>query len=236
MLWVPFARGSGWELASDQYRFVWKTIIGPCECWYCLLTADQKASVVAAAARKSADLDAAYKDSQNNLVGAFAEVVFGIRFGLQINQVPGRDGGRDFVVKCDRTDSGQLTIDVKGTIYCEHSSREVRSRFPYQSHWNYKADHIYVLFQVVSGQHVFFRGFAFGNDKRALQRNYTNGEFRTWVAPSPSRSLAELEDLVSNRPGPRIVEEAEVEKKKEGVRIVAVNPQQLALERSKLTE
>ena len=130
--------------------------------------------------RKVADLNSVYADTENNFTSAYAEVVFGIRFGLAINQTPGFDGGKDFTIPCVRASSGELTIDVKGTTFGNVLGRTVTSGFPYQSTWNGCENHIYVLLQVIGLTHVFFRGFAFGNDKVSLQSSFVSTVPRGW--------------------------------------------------------
>lgn len=146
---------------------------------------------------KIADLASVYPDQESNHVGAIAEVVFALHFGLPVNKVRGFDGGKDFQVNCDRTRSGLLTIDVKGTAYCHRSSAgEIVGYFPYQKTWVTKADHIYVLLHVVEQEHLYFRGFAFGNDKICVQV-YFRDEVKIYKETiAPKRPLAELETLL----------------------------------------
>jgi hypothetical protein len=231
---VSFARGSGWDEARDRYSEAWTLMRGPCACWYCILTAEQKQRVKEQVGRKVGDLSSVYADADNNFTGTFAEVVFGLRFGLEINQIPGFDGGRDFVIPCVRASSGELTIDVKGTTYGDLSGEIVTSSFPFQSNWKRRANHIYVLLHVTEMTHVFFRGFAFGNDKTRLQSYFVGASRRRWKAPMPSHSLQELEELITNAPGAPLLDKSDEEDgsnlRAETTRIVAVNPKQPSAE------
>ncbi len=227
---VRFGRGRGWDDAHNRYSQARTIMHGPCACWYCTLTLEQKQEVKEQVSRKVADLSCIYADVDNNFTGAYAEVVFGIRFGLRINQIPGFDGGRDFTIPCIRAISGELTIDVKGTTYGELSGVMLTCNFPYQPNWKQSANHIYVLLHVIDRKHAFFRGFAFGNDKARLQSSFVGASHRRWRAPMPSRDLQELEELIANRPGFPLLDNIEVEGQPDSrfatTRIVAVNPKQ----------
>jgi hypothetical protein len=70
----------------------------PCDCWNCGFTADQKQRVIDLTKQKTAAFDCIEQsDHENNSVGAYAEVVFGVKFNLKINLERGSDGGAIFV-------------------------------------------------------------------------------------------------------------------------------------------
>ena len=90
----------------------------PCGCWTCGLSADQKRMVAEFTEQKAATLDCIEgSEHENNLTGAYAEVIFGVKFHLLIKLKEGRDGGVDFRFPCQRMPSGTLTVDIKGTVH-----------------------------------------------------------------------------------------------------------------------
>lgn len=192
---APWNGGEPWAKARALSASI-AIIKGPCECFYCQLTAEQKQRVGDAVILKQEDLGTVYPDEESNYTGAYAEVVFGFRYNLPINHVRGYDGGMDFNIPCAVTTSGKLTIDVKGTVYGTTEDGTVRSRFPWIPNWNSSDDHIYVLLQVVEREHVFFRGFAFGNDKRRPQIAHEGTRKHFVERPGPNRTLEELDMLL----------------------------------------
>jgi hypothetical protein len=197
-------RGGGWDAADELFDVCFKALYGPCSCWYCSFTPDQKKRVADEVIRKVAALGQEYLDEKNNHTGAYAEVVFGIRFGLFINQEPGHDGGKDFSLPCPSAETGELTIDVKGTTYGKYrDENRIACSFPFQANWKWRGDHVYVLLQVIDKKHVFYRGFAFGDDKPAIVESPLNGAKRRWKAAAPVRTLEELEALLVN-PKPHV--------------------------------
>jgi len=172
----------------DRYRAVVERLrvqrLKPCACWYCGFTAEQKRFVTELTEQKAADLDCIEQsDHDHNLIGAYAEVVFGVKFNLPINRTKSPDGGVDFRFHCEHLPSGMLTADVKGTVHNQFrlpaklrlsgdgddNPRDEEIFIPtadrYEEDFIRKADHAFVFMQVVDRAHAFFRGFAFGNDE-----------------------------------------------------------------------
>jgi hypothetical protein len=145
--YIPFNVGAGWNGAKRQIEEARSALDGPCHCWHCELSAQQRRQVRVEVSQKIADLAAVYPDERNNFTGAHAEVVFGMKFGLRINQIPGFDGGKDFIVPCASAASGEFTIDVKGTTYGSYSNGKVTSYFPFQSNWNGSREHVYAYYR-----------------------------------------------------------------------------------------
>src|SRR6185312_8992888 len=56
-----------------------------CPCWYCGLSPEQKQKVVVDGQRKAAVLGCSYDSYDNNLIGGYAEAIFGARFRLPLN-------------------------------------------------------------------------------------------------------------------------------------------------------
>jgi hypothetical protein len=146
----------------------------PCDCWYCGFTAEEKKQLKEDAEKKTASLDQDPLYSRaNNATGGYAEAVFGVKFHLPINLRPGPDGGIDFVVPCEQVPSGTLTVDIKGTgtirdrllLPAAVETVEGPVGITCVKGFICEPNHIYVLIQVVGGQHAFFRGFAFGSDQ-----------------------------------------------------------------------
>jgi hypothetical protein len=147
------------------------------------LTEEQKQKVKEDAERKTAVLDSAYnsEDSgdvhENNLIGAYAEAVFGASFGLPIFLGECCDGGVDF-----RLPDG-TTVDVKATRHDDPPHlREGFIRRP---------DHVFAYIQVVDLKHAFFRGFAFGSDGFVL----CGEQFGRPAGYEPGRELRKPEEL-----------------------------------------
>jgi hypothetical protein len=119
----------------------------------------------------------------NHWIGACAEAVFGVKFHRPINRKEGPDRGEDFRLSCEQIPSGVLTIDIKGTIHDQfrlppaprfsgdadgtmrQQEGSIRTADRYEEDFIRRADHVYVLIQVVDRAHAFFRGFAFGSDE-----------------------------------------------------------------------
>jgi hypothetical protein len=195
---TPFNGGSAWQNEHDRLRLTLDTLKEPCECFFCSLSSDRQQKLAEVVGTKEEDLASVYGDEESNFTGAYAEVVFGFRYNLPVNQVRGFDGGKDFSVPCAKTSSGTLTIDVKGTSFVKTEAGD-GSTFPWIDNWNSSEDHIYVLLQVVERKHVFFCGFAFGNDRRILQVWRKHNIRRYLESPGPVRTLKELEELISDR-------------------------------------
>lgn len=146
----------------------------PCDCWYCGFTPEEKKQLAEDAEKKTASLDQDPSYNHvNNFTGAYAEAVFGVKFHRPINLRPGPDGGIDFVVPCEQVPSGTLTVDIKGTgtihdrllLPAAVETVEGPVGITCVKGFICEPNHIYVLIQVVGGQHAFFRGFAFGSDQ-----------------------------------------------------------------------
>jgi len=204
--WRRFT-GEKWSALNDLRLHIHRILYGPCECWYCSFTPAQKRDVRREVPTKYEALATAYPSDGHLFTGAYAEVVFGIRFGLRINQVVGFDGGIDYEVPCGYTESKRITIDMKGTTHGHSRAGTITSSFPHQREWCKRTDHAYVLLQVVDRAHVFFRGFAFGDDPVSAQAYFIEkGGHGFWEIPKPIRTLNELEELVS-KPGTTIESE-----------------------------
>jgi hypothetical protein len=191
-----YYRGGGWPDFAMLHTGIQQILFGPCDCWFCSLSPEKKLFVRREVYTKFRALATVYPEDENLFTGAFAEVVFGTRFGLPINQESGFDGGVDFEV--GSKDLRRLTIDVKGTTFGKVSSKDgVLCDFPRQKQWRSDKDHIYVLFHVVDRRHVHFRGFTFGNDKPGcVIYPLENGNRLYAEGLKPRRSLAELEALI----------------------------------------
>jgi hypothetical protein len=201
---VPDRRGRGWDEANKLYSDACSILCDHCECWYCSLIPQQEQEVGVGVRRRVAALVDAYPDKENKYIDALAEVIFRVRFGLTDNQFSGFEGGVTLAVPCSTAASGKLTIGIKGTEHGKYSGGGVRSSLPYQPNWNQSRDHIYVCIQVIDRKHVFFCGFAFGDDKKSAQISFVGNARQRWKAPSTLRTLEELECLMANRPPPPI--------------------------------
>jgi hypothetical protein len=193
---TPWNGGKAWSSEWDHYRNAFQILRRPCECFFCTLPEAQRLKIKEVVDSKQEDLGSEYADAESNFTGAYAEVVFGFRYNLPINLVRGFDGGKDFTIASSSTLSGTLTIDVKGTVCGRAINGIMRSRFPWIPNWISRDDHIYVLLQVADRQHVFFRGFAFGNDKPTAQVQNEDRITHYVERPGPSRTLEELDALL----------------------------------------
>jgi hypothetical protein len=109
-------RGARWTHLRERIAEIRGVLRCPCQCWVCSLRAGQWQRVQQETRVKAASLERTYGPLDEGLfVGAYAEVVFGVRFGLSINQKPDFDSGVDFEVPCPDTESRKVTINVKGT-------------------------------------------------------------------------------------------------------------------------
>ena len=172
-----------------------------CPCWYCGFTLEQKQKVSVDAQRKTEVLDGSYDSHENNLIGGYAEAIFGAKFHLPVDFEPGGDGGFDFSIPCEQTPSGVLTIDVKGTKHSEFRLPGIKRPWEDIRGWGYdesfirRPDHIYVLV-VINREHAFFKGFAFGSDEFALRLSRFSGDSPGYY-PRKLRSFDELLPLMS---------------------------------------
>ena len=199
---APFNGGAAWKRVREHYRYIFARIENLCDCFYCSLSEEQKRQADITMLMKQLDFASEYANEKTNRIGAFAEVVFGMRYNLPINLTPGFDGGKDFSVSCTAVPSGTLTIDVKGTGFGPVATNKSDSKdwpmsldnFPYIRNWNPADDHIYVLLRII-GKHAFFRGFAFGNDpcRQQIQRDAV---VHIVHMPGPDRALHELDMLL----------------------------------------
>ena len=192
--------GGSWSSLRKYAHEVQQAMCSPCICWYCSLPVSKRDLARELVDIKAKHLDMEYGESLKNRIGACAEVVFGMHFGLEINMNQGFDGGKDFAIPCNRAASGELTIDVKGTTVGVPGVSIGDVRFQYQYDWKSKSNHIYVLLQAL-GVHVFFKGFAFGNDEAMEQISWVEERPVEWMAPRPDRSIEELVALMENRTG-----------------------------------
>jgi hypothetical protein len=183
-------RGAAWDKLRASYNEANEALSvklsRPCDCWYCGFTAEQKQTVLETAEVKEKAFAGTWDNDESNFIGAYAEVIFGVKFHLPINLESSPDGGKDFQLHCEQMPSGLLTIDIKGTTYNEFRLRKQFIRRP---------DHIYVLIQVVEREHAFFRGFAFGNDDFEEHRKEFY-EDQPGYKPTVVRPLPSLEELI----------------------------------------
>lgn len=187
----PLNRDERWDERYARYRSLSAQLEEPCACWFCAFSESDKSRVRELTLVKKAQLSARYPNERNNQIGALAEVVFGVRFGLPLNQTPGYDGGADFRVAGDPP----LLIDVKATTVPIKRAGPVCWDFPSQVDWIERRNMVYVLLQIADFNHVFFRGFAFGSDSFESRLN-ARGEII--FGPRPARMLPELELLVDS--------------------------------------
>jgi hypothetical protein len=199
---VEQAKLQGWS--SPRLVELSKRLAGEsksCPCWHCGFTPEQKQRVTVDAHRKAEVLDRSYDSHENNLIGGYAEAVFGAKFDLPIDLEPGGDGGFDFCIPFKGTPSGVLTIDVKGTKYTEFRLPgikrpwgDIRGR-GYDESFIRRPDHIYALI-VIDREHAFFKGFAFGSDEFAIKFARFSGDSPGYY-PRKLRCFDELLLLLS---------------------------------------
>jgi hypothetical protein len=187
-----------------------------CDCWTCGFTAEQKRMLIELTKQKAENLDCIEQsEHENNLTGAYAEVVFGMKFNLPINLRKGSDGGKDFSFSCAGVFSGVLTIDIKGTTYDQFRLPAVadlsgdadwntrcqagftRMAYHHEEAFIRREGHIYVLIQVVD-EHAHFLGFAFSNDVFEYHEKQFAGD-QPGFAPKVLHTFEELLVLMPER-------------------------------------
>jgi hypothetical protein len=90
---APYSRFRPWRpwtgALCERLRQLEAKQCVPCDCWFCSFDPSQQQSVYEEAEIKRGHLDAVYGSFENNFTGAFAEIVFGVRFGWEVNLTPG---------------------------------------------------------------------------------------------------------------------------------------------------
>ncbi len=193
----PRFRGTRWTHLREKIAEVRRVLHCPCHCWVCSLGVGQWQRVQQETRLKAASLERTYGPLDEGLfVGAYAEVVFGVRFDLPINQKTDFDSGVDFEVPCPDTRSKRATINVKGTTKGTHRNGEIYCAFPFPSEeWLSRQDHFYVLLHVLDRKHVICRGFSRKTD-RMKAAIYSAGN-RRFLSSYPSRGEEELNVLLT---------------------------------------
>jgi hypothetical protein len=173
----------------------------PCECLFCGFTAEQKQMAKEDAVFLFQRFERRYPGHpENNMTGAYAEAICGVKFHRPINRSDGPDGGVDFRFPCERMPSGILTMDVKGTIRGD--------QFRLSEGFISSAEHAYVLIQVVDRLHAHFWGFAFGNEFEFHRKQFP--EDQPGYQSVKRRTLAELLVLVPDQEPTNASDDVEV--------------------------
>lgn len=178
----------------------------PCSCWYCTFTAEQKQNARDEAAKKQQVLFEKCRDMSEKgqtalaqrynpadvRLGAWAEAVFAVRFGGEINNETCPFGDYGFDVMLPHF----IVVDVKATRNRDRrpiEKRELESaRRPHDAELRPYA--IKFAFVQVCGEHVFPQGFSNAEDPFVRCPTLWSSEC---CRPEELRDFQELENMLS---------------------------------------